>query len=206
MGNTTAKELDTSSPTWTWDDATERAKYVDSRAKYVFNFYGEYSRDEFLKAHVDDPELEKKVKEYVENRQSQPSYDECCRSCATSIHHKGDKYGVAWHNMAYIDPVCTITLLSFEEVPVLKVYRFLGNNTLLTIRHIQKQTKVTWDHRKADITAKYICDLVGDLQILTIENNLGIKETRRFLSNNDELQPILVKLIEYMTCIRKKAI
>lgn len=206
MGNSTSKqtERDISCPDRIWDDVTERPKYVDSKAKYVFNFYGEYSREEFLKANVDDPEFEKEVKEYVDHRQYNPIYINGCRSTSTSIHHNGTKYGIAWHNMLFVDPLCTITLMSCDNEPLVKIYRFMGNNTLLTIKDMQKQTKVTWDHKKADVTARYVCDLVGNHEALVVENDLGLEETKTILRGNDELQHTLEKLIDYMTCINKK--
>lgn len=51
-----------------WDAQNKRQKHIDPYAYYTFNFYGEYSRDVFLNAHIDDPELEAKVKKIIEGK------------------------------------------------------------------------------------------------------------------------------------------
>lgn len=106
--------------------------------------------------------------------------------------------------MAFINPLCTITLLSSDNEPLIKVYRFFGNKTLFTIKHMKKHTKITWNHKNADITAMYICGLVGDIQILIVDNDFGLEETKTIVRSNDELHHTLEKLIEYMTCVDQK--
>lgn len=205
MGNTQPKQVDTdtSCPEPSWDETTQRPKYVNKKALYVFNFYGEYSREEFLRAGVDDPEFEKMVKKDVEHFTSHYYVYRNCRSCAHSIYYKDQKYGFAWFNMAYIDPMCTIELLCKENDQVANIQRFLGD------AHIRMQCMRTgriikWSGTDADVAANYVCDLVVDLDISVVQHDMGTQETKTSVKDKHELQFILKKLIEYMMSINSK--
>lgn len=99
MGNTTAKHQTTCKNNIEiglgWDAENKREKHIDPYAYYTFNFYGQYSREVFLKANIHDPDLENKIKKVVEG------YIWCTENSkfngwASHVHHKGRKYLVGY--------------------------------------------------------------------------------------------------------------
>lgn len=208
MGNTPPEPVDTSCPEQSWDKETKRPKYVSKKAVYVFNFYGEYSREEFLRAGVDDPEFEQMVKKDVEHYTTNYYVYRNCRSCAHSIYYKNQKYGFAWFNMAYINPMCTIDLLSEypennQVTSKLKIQRFLGDAHTLYIQCMRTDRTIKWSGTDAGVATNYVCDLVQDLDISIVHNDMGTKKTNSIvIKDNVELQSTLKKLIEYIMCIK----
>ena len=208
MGNTQPKrvDMDVSCLELSWDEKTQRPKYVDKKAAYVFNFYGEYSRDEFLRAGIDDPEFERMVKEDVEHYTSNYHVYRNCRSCAHRIYYKDQKYGFAWFNMAYIDPMCTIELLCNESDQVAKIpakiQRFLGD-VHICMQCMRTGRIIKWSGTDAEVAANYVCDLVADLDIYVVQNDMGIHDTKTIVKDKEELQSTLTKLIKYMLSIKE---
>lgn len=200
MGNTPAKHVDTSCPTRSWDVKNKRPIYVDKNAEYVFNFYGEYTRDEFLKANVDNPEFEQRVKDYVDECNSSEAYRTQVQSFSHSDHFQGKKYGIAWFNMAFIDPMYTIELKTKDAVVVARLQRFLGDSCLI-ITCISKNTTVKWQGTDADAAASYVCDLVHGQGITLVKNDLGIQEKVTAVKDQQQLQQVLGKLIMYIMSI-----
>lgn len=97
MGNTTTKHQATckSGIELAWDADKKRQKHIDPYAYYTFYFYGDYSREVFLKANIDDPELEDKVRKCVEG------YIWCAENSkftgwASHVSHEGHKYLVSY--------------------------------------------------------------------------------------------------------------
>lgn len=203
MGNKVVKEHDTSCPTETWDKDNNRPKCFYADGTHVFNFYGEYSRDEFLKANVDDPEFEKKVKEDVEQFKIHEYIYRRCKSISRYIYHKDKKYGFAWFNMAYINPMCTIDLLCRANNVVLKIQRFLYDNHVY-IKFMPTNSTVKWSVTNADVAANYVCDMVDGVDISVVQNDVGVQETCTNVTDVYELQCILKKLIEYMMSIQER--
>lgn len=210
MGNKVAKEFDTTLPTITWDKENNRPKYYFPDGTHVFNFYGEYSRDEFLKANVDEPEFEKKVKEEVEHytKRHYYIYHRTCKHVSHYIYYKDQKYGFAWFNMAFIEPMCTINLLSKvsgdnEGTLQLKIQRFLCDERIY-IKCMHTDSSVKWSVTNADVAANYICDMTDGLDISIVENDLGIQESKKLVKDRSDLQSILKTLIEYMMSIKER--
>lgn len=203
MGNKIVKEVDTSLPSLTWDKENNRPKYFYPNGSFVFNFYGEYSRDEFLKANVDDPEFEKKVKKDVEHYTTQYYIYRNCRNCTHNIYYKDQKYGFAWFNMAYIEPMCTIDILSHDETSKLKIKRFLAE-AHISIQSMRTNSTIKWSGTNADVTANYVCDIIEDLDNYIVKNDMGCQETKTTVTNKKELQCIIRKLIDYMMSINSK--
>lgn len=98
MGNTAVKHQNTcqSGIEVVWDAENRRQKHIDPYAYYTFNFYGEYSRDVFLKAHIDDPELEAKVKKMVEGKIWCTKNSDKYIGGASHVYHRGHTYLVGY--------------------------------------------------------------------------------------------------------------
>lgn len=206
MGNSQTKNNhhDISSPKKSWDEENDRPIFEDKNAEYVFNFYGNYSRDEFLKANVNDPELEAILKDEV-NSCLKPVYQTGCRALAHSIYHKGKKYGFAWINMAFYQPLCSINLLQMypethDAISKLKIERWLSDDNA-TIRIIHENNKIKWTVLSSDISARYVCDLLQNMDISIVQTDLNICEKIKIVTNKEELHSIVKKLIEYMLSI-----
>lgn len=202
MGNKVTKEVDISAPSLTWDKENNRPKYFFPNGTFVFNFYGEYSRDEFLKANVDDPEFEKMVKKDVENYTTHYYIYRDCKSCAHNIYYKDQKYGFAWFNMAYIKPMFTIDISSHDDLSKLKIQRFLGD-AHISIQSMHTNSTIKWSGTNADVAANYVCDIIEDLEVYTVKNDMGCQETTTTVTYKKELQCILMKLIDYMMSMNR---
>lgn len=97
MGNTVPKHNNESGGIEiVWDAESKREKHIDPSAYYTFHFYGEYSRDVFLKANIDDSELEDKVKSVVE-RFIWNTNNSKFTGWASHLWHKGRKYLVSYN-------------------------------------------------------------------------------------------------------------
>jgi hypothetical protein len=203
MGNTPAKpSYNLNTLTEKWDKEHKRMKYEDKNAVYVFNFYGEYTREEFLKSGVDDPEIEQWVKNLIDEYNSNDVYRKC-RGIAAPAIYKGRQYGIAWFNRLYIDPMSTITLSS-KTTQKLKVCRFFDTAKLVVITCLDTNRTIQWNPTNADVTARYICNLAEADDVSVVENDFGILETKKVVRNKDELKSTLKELIEYMTAIQDK--
>jgi hypothetical protein len=207
MGGNQSKNYVTTAPTISWDEKNNRKiyKHLDPRVEYVFNFYGEYSRDEFLKAKVDDPELEEILKDKVEDEiASHKVFD--YRSSSKNIYHKGRTYGFAYHNTAYMSPLVTMTLVHVDEqnqyIPQIRIERFLGEkNILIACREDPKKT-IVWNPSSTLLTADYICELVKDTNINVVEVDVGHFQSIEVQTKQD-LHEVITKWIAYMTNIQK---
>ena len=100
MGNTVPKYSNQSEIGFgieiVWDADNKREKHIDPYAYYTFHFYGEYSREVFLKANIEDPELEDKVKSVVE-RFIWNTNNSKFTGWASHLWHKGRKYLVSYN-------------------------------------------------------------------------------------------------------------
>lgn len=195
MGNTPAKQNDDyhDYSRRVLDEENDRPMYVNPKVPCVFNFYGAYSRDEFLRAGVDDPEFEKKVMDDVDwTVRSFKGFGHI--SVLHYTYHKGVRYGIAVFNMAYIAPLCSITL---GDVHIL---RFLGTNTLKILFPDSKKV-VKWQYDNPDLTARFVLDLVEQqgLRIKTIQNDFGMKTV--IVSDCDDLRTSLSNIIACMMCV-----
>ena len=205
MGNKVVKESDRSTPSLTWDKENNRPKYFFPDGTFVFNFYGDYSRDEFLKANVVDPEFEKIVKINVEHYKTHYYIYRNCKNCAHNIYYKDQKYGFAWFNMAYIVPMFTIDISSHDDLSKLKIQRFLGDAHISIQSMSYTNSSIKWNGTNADVAANYVCDIIENLDVYTVKNDLGCQETTITVTDKKELQCILMKLIDYMMSINSKS-
>lgn len=201
------KVQDNSFPTLTWDKNTNRRRYVDANAAYVFNFYGKYSTEEFSKANMEDPNFEKQVHDWVNQRvlslKADPEYFRYYAGC---IHYKGQKYGLGFFNMAYMDPIASITLCYVDvqgrHLPEIRVSRFSADEKLRIFFTWSSKT-IKWNPMSVEFTAQYICDLADGHNITLVENDMGVQPT--VVKDKEGLYDVVRKLVAYMLSIHIKS-
>lgn len=202
MGNKPTKQLEISSPSF----SPRENKYYDKNAAYVFHFYGKYSEEEFKQANVDDPKLEMKVKQEVDEYMDMQS--KCMfRSTSTCIYHNNIKYGIAFFHEAYLHPFLTLTLTcsntkdgSFNKNDnkdeVLYVARFLDHKCL---NIVYGDLSINWKPENIDATVDYVFDILHDKTIFDITNDFGVQ-----VNMNEDPRDIVKRCITYMVNIESK--
>ena len=194
MGNKSTKPRDYTSPKLAWDDEKKRKKYIDPNAAYVFNFYGEYSDEEFRKANVDDPELERDLKKYVEDN---VALAKICKfqSVSDFRYYKGQKFGFAFFDKAYLEPFLTLKI-AFSDEKVIRVQRYIYDRDFVIS---YGDLNIKWKPVSVDLTTNYICDLVKGEEVMSVENDFGIS-----FDDKNDVHDILQRSIPYMLSIDSK--
>jgi len=201
MGNKPVKQRDTSCPSF----SHRENKFYDDNAAYVFNFYGKYSEEEFKKANVDDPKLEMKVKEEVDEYIEMQK--RCMfRSMSHNIYHNDVKYGFAFFHEAYINPFLKLTLECTNRKDgninedtkdtVLYVARFLDHKCL---KIVHGDLNINWKLGNIDATVDYVFEILQGKTISSITNDFDVQ-----VDMNEDPRDIVKRCITYMMNIESK--